>query len=188
MASFLKPRRGKKDTAVSDGLLLKRGEIFFEVPDSGVGTGIGKIKMGDGTTTYGSLPYFSDVSSIEVDIDEIENDIAVINNNIRSINSSISTLGTNLNKLTITNTLSLAAGSWSSSAPYTQTVNLSRITSNDRPIISMATPSTETAANYKAMKKAYGYIDKVVSNNGSLTFYCYNNKPTVQIRVLVKGV
>ena len=93
-----------------------------------------------------------------------------------------------INKLETQNTLSLASGSWSSSAPYTQTVNLARITSSDKPIISMGTPSTISSANYKAMKKAYGYIDRVVSNNGSLTFYCYNKKPTVQINVLVKGV
>lgn len=93
-----------------------------------------------------------------------------------------------VNKLETQNTLSLAPGSWSSSAPYTQTVNLARITSSDKPIISMGVPSTISSANYKAMKKAYGYIDRVVSNNGSLTFYCYNKKPTVQINVLVKGV
>ena len=61
MASYLRPRRGKKATAVSQltaSAPLKRGEIFFEVPDTGVGTGIGKIKMGDGTTEYASLPYF----------------------------------------------------------------------------------------------------------------------------------
>ena len=62
MASFLRPRRGKKSTATSDGIILKRGEVFFEVPDTGVGTGNGKIKMGDGTTSYASLPYFLDGS------------------------------------------------------------------------------------------------------------------------------
>ena len=61
MASYLRPRRGKKATAVSQltaSAPLKRGEIFFEVPDTGVGTGTGKIKMGDGTTAYDALPYF----------------------------------------------------------------------------------------------------------------------------------
>lgn len=57
MASFLRPRRGKKATAISQGLVLKRGEFFVEVPDSGVGTGVGKIKMGDGSTSYTNLPY-----------------------------------------------------------------------------------------------------------------------------------
>lgn len=107
---------------------------------------------------------------------------------LNATNTEVNRVANEVSKLETQNTLSLAPGSWSSSAPYTQTVNLARITSNDKPIISMGTPSTISSANYKAMKKAYGYIDRVVSNNGSLTFYCYNKKPTVQIRVLVKGV
>ncbi len=61
MASYLRPRRGKKATAeaqLTSSAPLKRGEVFFEVPDSGVGTGLGRIKMGDGSTAYGSLPTF----------------------------------------------------------------------------------------------------------------------------------
>ena len=56
MASYLRPRRGKKATAESQNIILKKGEVFFEVPTGGVGKGIGKIKMGDGTTAYKSLP------------------------------------------------------------------------------------------------------------------------------------
>lgn len=61
MSSFLRPRRGKRSTAVSTltgSNPLKRGEIFFEVPTGGVGTGTGKLKMGDGSTAYANLPYF----------------------------------------------------------------------------------------------------------------------------------
>ncbi len=61
MASYLRPRRGKKATAVSQltgASCLKRGEVFFEVPDAGVGAGKGAIKMGDGSTDYANLPYF----------------------------------------------------------------------------------------------------------------------------------
>ena len=61
MASYLRPRRGKKATAIaqlSASAPLKRGEVFFEVPDGGTGTGAGRIKMGDGSTAYKSLPYF----------------------------------------------------------------------------------------------------------------------------------
>ena len=61
MSSFLRPRRGKKATAVAQLTAsnpLKRGEIFFEVPDGGVGTGTGALKMGDGSTAYDQLPYF----------------------------------------------------------------------------------------------------------------------------------
>ena len=61
--SSLRPRRGKRSTAISKGIVLKRGEIFFEVPDSGVGTGAGKIVMGDGTSAYEDLPYFNEGGS-----------------------------------------------------------------------------------------------------------------------------
>ena len=49
---IFRPRRGRRSTAISKGIVLKRGEVFFEVPDTGVGTGAGKIVMGDGTSAY----------------------------------------------------------------------------------------------------------------------------------------
>lgn len=62
MASYLKPRRGTYSTAVNQlstaATCLKNGEIFFELNSSGAGKGMGKIKMGDGSTSYSSLPYF----------------------------------------------------------------------------------------------------------------------------------
>ena len=63
MAKFFKPRRG--NLAMATSLLkgenkLKSGEIFFECPDSGIGTGTGKLKMGDGVSDYDELPYFMD--------------------------------------------------------------------------------------------------------------------------------
>ena len=67
MASYLRPRRGKRATAESQAIVLKRGEVFFECPDTGVGTGIGKIKVGDGSTTYANLPYYLESFNINSD-------------------------------------------------------------------------------------------------------------------------
>lgn len=58
MASYLRPRRGRKKTAEEQNIILKRGEIFLEIPDTGYGSAIGKIKVGDGVTAYADLPYF----------------------------------------------------------------------------------------------------------------------------------
>ena len=58
MASYLRPRRGRGSTMQSKNPILKKGEVFFEMPEGGCGKGIGKIKVGDGTTPYTSLPYF----------------------------------------------------------------------------------------------------------------------------------
>ena len=63
MAKILKPRRGKRADAINNNVVLAQGEIFFEVPTTGEGTGTGKIYMGDGTTPYGNLPAFIDLST-----------------------------------------------------------------------------------------------------------------------------
>ena len=92
MASHLKPYRGKKATAESQNIVLKRGEVFFEVPAGGVGTGIGKIKMGDGTTAYSDLPYFSSVDDTVVSWTDTADTIDTTNNtNVALLNAFVPT-------------------------------------------------------------------------------------------------
>ena len=81
----------------------------------------------------------------------------------------------------------LSASGWSSSAPYTQAVSISDITATDQPTISAGAPATINAANYKALNKAFGMIDRAVTSAGKITFYCYSKKPTVDIPILIKG-
>ena len=73
--STLRPFRGTKGKAIENLTVenpLKEGEIFFEYPDTGVGTGGGKIKMGDGETSYDELPYFfGGDEQIEQNIQEV---------------------------------------------------------------------------------------------------------------------
>jgi len=59
VSKIFKPRRGKKSTMTGTkaSTILAAGELFVEVPDAGVGKGAGKLKMGDGSTPYSSLPY-----------------------------------------------------------------------------------------------------------------------------------
>lgn len=65
---IFRPHRGRRTTAVSKDFVLERGEIFFEYPETGIGTGPGKILMGDGVTKYSDLPYFSeDAGNIKAD-------------------------------------------------------------------------------------------------------------------------
>ena len=108
MGSYLRPRRGKKATATSQGIVLKRGEVFFECPDTGVGTGKGKIKVGDGSSAYASLPYFmedTDVGNSTVAFTDSSTATDKSNNatyltNIKPANSLI-TLLTNLKQLLV---------------------------------------------------------------------------------------
>ena len=64
MGAILRPRRGTKAVADSKNFVLAKGEIFFEVPSGGVGKGLGRIKMGDGSTAYKNLPYFQELDLI----------------------------------------------------------------------------------------------------------------------------
>lgn len=87
MASkIFRPRRGKKTTMVSYGTVLAKGEMFFEVPETGVGTGPCKIKMGDGVTAYADLPY-------AINMDDAVTDVAAAE---VEFNSSTSTNNTTL--------------------------------------------------------------------------------------------
>lgn len=83
--------------------------------------------------------------------------------------------------------VSLTASGWSSSAPYTQSRNVSGVESSDTPIIALYISGSPSAATVKAQKKAFGYLDRAVTSNGSITFYCYEKKPTVDFSVSVKG-
>ena len=66
----LLPHRGSKTKMTSGSgkdIILQSGELFIEYPDTGVGTGTCKIKIGDGVTAYSGLPY-----AISADTDNIE--------------------------------------------------------------------------------------------------------------------
>lgn len=75
MASYLRPRRGKKSTADSSAIVLKKGEVFFEIDNNGISTGenakaCGKIKLGNGVTVYSNLGYFIDPNVTCIDFED----------------------------------------------------------------------------------------------------------------------
>ena len=43
--------------------VIAEGELVIEVPESGVGTGLSKFKIGDGYTKYDDLPYAFDADA-----------------------------------------------------------------------------------------------------------------------------
>ena len=62
-----KPRRILKSKAASLNPVLEAGEFIVEVPDTGVGTGPCRMKMGDGTSAYDKLPYMDkEVEAVDV--------------------------------------------------------------------------------------------------------------------------
>lgn len=84
--------------------------------------------------------------------------------------------------------VTIPASEWSYSEPYTNAVSVSGMTPTQSPVISCGMPSDVSASNVKQMQKAYGMIDRAVTEEGRVTFYCYNKRPIVDINVLLKGV
>jgi len=100
----------------------------------------------------------------------------------------INTTNTAVNRLDHVTEVTLTATGWSSSAPYTQTVNVAGITETDRPIVSLYLPDGITAANVDLQEKAFDCVNRAVSGAGKITVYCYKKKPTKDFQIQVKGV
>lgn len=79
----------------------------------------------------------------------------------------------------------LLASGWSGSAPYTQTVNVSGILATDEPFIDVY---LEGVSDGTAIIEAWAVVGRVSTVNDSITAYCYEEKPEVDIPVLMKVV
>ena len=56
----IRPRRGTHYEWSTENPVLYEGELVIEYPETGVGTGLCKFKIGDGITPYRELPYAFD--------------------------------------------------------------------------------------------------------------------------------
>lgn len=80
-------------------------------------------------------------------------------------------------------TVSLPTGSWSSSAPYSKTINVAGIKSTDYPIVDVQLSADVAAA--KLQLTAWACVSRIVTNNGSITVYCNESVPTTAITLLM---
>ena len=79
-------------------------------------------------------------------------------------------------------TVTLKADKWSSSAPYTQTVSVNGIRASDNPIIDI-NMSSATDENSEDLLGAWTLVGRVSTANESITAYCYDKKPEVDISI-----
>lgn len=94
-----------------------------------------------------------------------------------------------VNKLLEPRTLTLTAAGWSNTYPYSQTVNIPGIRSDDNiRVIGVYMPANATLDQVKAWNKAVGFLmcnpDGVAA--GKVTFKAYK-KPTVDFQILTEG-
>lgn len=82
--------------------------------------------------------------------------------------------------------LTLTSNWTGATAPYTQMVVAEGITSNDYPHITpIFSEDINTAKNEQL---AWNLIDKAVANNGNIVFTCFDNKPAININLLIEVI
>lgn len=85
-------------------------------------------------------------------------------------------------------TATFPSSGWSSSAPYTQTVNVDGILATDDPIVDIDMSSATNADDWALLTEAWNFVGRITANQGSVTMYCYEEKPTVDITIFLKVV
>lgn len=123
----------------------------------------------------------SGFGEVRAETEKFQSDVTKEFNSLKqSIDKSISDIkGIKTAKLTV-------AG-WSSTAPYIQTISVSGMVSTDTPVIGLYLSGEPSADTVKAQRKAYGYLDRAVTGNGNIKFYCYEKKPASDFTVSIKG-
>ena len=112
-------------------------------------------------------------------------DLNRIEGNIEAHVAQTATLSTfgHINHAVLTATLDTT---WSgTSPPYSKTITITGITSNDTPIVDVVMSGTYSTDEARAW--AWGYIYRITTGTNSLTFYAVD-KPTVSLPIQVKVV
>lgn len=79
-------------------------------------------------------------------------------------------------------TATLYSDSWDgSTAPYTQTINVTGILSTDKPVVGLSSPSLSNL-------DSWSFVSSVQSGSGTLTFQCFEDKPTVNLEINIMVV
>lgn len=111
-----------------------------------------------------------------------------INENMDTLDAEINATNAEINRIQGTADITLPAAGWGGAAPYTQTVQVPGVLATDVPIIGLTIADGATAEEVKLQAKAWGCVDRAVTGDGTITFYCYNKLPAVDFTVLAKGV
>lgn len=75
---------------------------------------------------------------------------------------------------------------WSASVPYTQTVEVEGLLETDVPLVDAV--FSEDAATAIKEVEAYGFLDRIDTDDGYLKAYCYTKKPAVNVTVQLRVV
>lgn len=80
----------------------------------------------------------------------------------------------------------LLASNWSKTRPYTQTVAVNGITKELNPRIDIIISDNVILGQEEEV--SYSYLTRAITNDGSITAYCYSEKPTVDLNLMVEVI
>jgi hypothetical protein len=116
----IRPRRGTASQWTTANPILAEGEIGVEVPDDGVGTGLVKIKFGDGSTAWTDLPYGTEPAPI---VQNLETDATDKVPSVSAVKAGFDEINQNLNNIGTISTEEQVIGKWIDGKPlYRKTV------------------------------------------------------------------
>ena len=111
-------------------------------------------------------------------------EIKVDNSSVYALASDLESLKTGLKD---EETVLLSASKWTSTAPYNQTVNISRVRPTASLIMGKAYTKDNTLEEIETWDEMAALITNAEVKNGSVTFYCKAEKPNKDFRVKLKG-
>ena len=91
------------------------------------------------------------------------------------------------NVVILNTTATFTSGGWTTTAPYTQSVTITGLTADDTPIIDFDY-SSATMENYTNLQDNYNKILRFTSGENSITAYCYDSAPTIDVKINIKAV
>ena len=146
---------------------------------------VNEIKTNATTNTSSINSLATRVATTESDIDSLETRVTAITKGGTGATTSSDALANLGGASTETYTATIGT-EWSENAPYTQTVDVTGITSTDTPIVDVVLNSdTDTALN---QLEAWGCVSKIETATDSITVTCLEDKPTTAIPIQLKVV
>ena len=112
-------------------------------------------------------------------------EIKIDNSSVYALASDLESLKTGLKD---EETVLLSASKWTSTAPYNQTVNISRVRPTASLIMGKAYTKDNTLEEIETWDEMAALITNAEVQNGSITFYCKAEKPSNDFRIKLKGV
>ena len=111
-------------------------------------------------------------------------EIKIDNSSVYALASDLESLKTGLKD---EETVLLSASKWTSTAPYNQTVNISRVKATASLTMGKAYTKDNTVEEIEAWDEMTALITSAEVQNGSISFYCKSERPSKDFRVKLKG-